>query len=102
MTKRVAEFWYYHDALRRKTWESDLNTPRQRRRVVVAWRVAQGRRIARCSKLLVASLFRRQWPKTRRLTKGCLILIAQGIRSGPPTARDERVYLDVYLGGRDR
>jgi glycosyltransferase involved in cell wall biosynthesis len=101
VTKRVAEFWYYHDALRRKTWESDLNTPRQRRRVVVAWRVTQARRIARCSRLLIASMFRRQWSSTRRLTKVCLILIAQGMRPGPPTARNDHVYLDVYLGGRD-
>jgi glycosyltransferase involved in cell wall biosynthesis len=101
MTKRIAEFWHFHDALRRKTWESDLNTPRQRRRAVIAWRATQGRRIARCGRLLIISMFRRQWAETRRLTKGCLILIAQATRSSPPTGRDERVNLAVYLGGRD-
>jgi glycosyltransferase involved in cell wall biosynthesis len=101
MTKRLAEFWYFYDVLRRKTWASESNTRMQRRRVVVAWRVAQGRRLMRCIKLLVASVFQRQWTETRRLTKSCLVLIAQGIRSGPPRARHEDVNLDVYLGGRD-
>jgi len=101
MTKRLAEFWYFYDALRRKTWASELNTRAQRHSVVVAWRVAQGRRIVRCMKLLVVSVLRRQWTETRRLTKGCLVLIAQGIRSGPPAARHQDVNLDVYLGGRD-
>ena len=101
MTKRTAEFWYFYDALRHKTWASELNTRKQRRSVVVAWRVAQGRRIARCMKLLAAAVFRRQWTETGRLTKACLVLIGQGIRSGPPRARHGHVNLDFYLGGRD-
>jgi glycosyltransferase involved in cell wall biosynthesis len=101
MTKRVAEFWYFYDTLRHKTWASESNTRMQRRSVVVAWRVTQGRRIARCIKLLAAAVFRRQWTETGRLTKACLVLIAQGIRSGPPRAPHGQVNLDVYLGGRD-
>ena len=101
MTKRIAEFWHSYDALRRKTWESPVNTPRQRHSVVVAWRVTQVRRIARCSKLLVASVLRRQWPDTWRLIRVCLVLLAQAMRTRPPTVSHEHIYLDVYLGGRD-
>jgi glycosyltransferase involved in cell wall biosynthesis len=102
VTKRIAEFWYFYDALRRKTWDSELNTRMQRRSVVVAWRAGQVRRITRCIKLLIGAVVRRQWTEARRHAKACLVLVAAGLRSHPPQARHEHVNLDVYLGGRDR
>lgn len=97
MTTRRAEFWYAHDMVRRKSWESELNTPEQRRDVARAWRVAQVRRLVRCSLRLGSAVRHGRWPDARRLAHGWAVLVVQLIGSVPPVARLEH----VHLAGRD-
>jgi glycosyltransferase involved in cell wall biosynthesis len=92
MTRRRAEFWYHHDMVRRKTWESALNTTEQRRSATLSWRVEKWRRIGHCSQRLLTSIRRRQWRDARRLVRGCILLIVQAMRPGPPKARREHIY----------
>ncbi|MGY1816306.1 glycosyltransferase family 2 protein [Geodermatophilus sp. SYSU D00663] len=87
MTTRRAEFWHSHDTVRYKTWASPLNSPEQRRAVVRAWRIAQVRRIARCSVRLLTAVVRRRWKSAGRLFVGLLVLLFQGLRGRPPVAR---------------
>jgi glycosyltransferase involved in cell wall biosynthesis len=85
MTKRRAEFWFSYDSLRRKTWASPENTPEQRTAIERAWRIAQARRIARCTVRLASSVARRDVPAARRLLRGWRVLVAQLVRGVPPT-----------------
>ena len=91
MTNRRVEFWYSHDVVRRKMWTSAANTPQQKRTITVAWRHAQMRRIARCGLRLAGALLHRQWSIGWDRLRGLLVLLAQLLRSGPPTARRHHV-----------
>ena len=86
-----------HDTVRHKTWASPLNSAEHRRVAARAWRVAHGRRIARCGARWLRSLRHRQWADLRRLTKGLAVLATQASRKGPPVARFEH----VVWAGRD-
>jgi glycosyltransferase involved in cell wall biosynthesis len=97
MTQRRAEFWFAHDTVRHKTWQSPDNTAAQRRAVLVAWRWAQARRIARCVLRLSAAVRHRDWDRVRRLARGLGVLAVQMGGGGPPPPRLEH----VLLTGRD-
>jgi glycosyltransferase involved in cell wall biosynthesis len=97
MTTRRAEFWHSHDTVRHKTWASPLNSPEQRRAVVRAWRIAQLRRIARCTERLLTAVVRRRWKSAGRLFIGLVVLLLQGLRGRPPVAKRSH----VVWAGRD-
>jgi glycosyltransferase involved in cell wall biosynthesis len=90
MTSRHDEMMYHLDRARRAAWESCENSADQRRFLLRAWRLLEGRQVLVLGRHTLRSLRRRRWRSAGEATVGAVICAALVLRPSPPPANRRR------------
>jgi hypothetical protein len=90
LTSQHDEIMYHVDRARRLAWESCENSTEQRRLLVRAWRLLEGRQVLVLGRHTLRSLRRRCWRSAGEAFVGTLICSALILRPFPPRANRNR------------